>query len=474
MRRTDPQSRSAETAGTPPMSRWRRSARNRVLIGFLVMLVGVMASGAATFSHRVPVAIAQSAPSPTPRSLPTAPATATATPRVITIGRLTPTSAPSPTSAPTPREIVEIAPTATTAPTPTSLPSPPPTAIPTLPPTAVPAVIAPTLAPVQAVRIAFAAEDWVGGYYRGDSRAYGRPWVAVYGARSAYPRAALDFTLDATPGAPAGLTITGLDDELVTSNEIAVEVNGQDVFRGPSPFLNWDGVGNGANAAWTSAQFTIPAGVLRAGPNEIVVANLSPSANFNAPPYVLLADALLEVPGAEREKETPTSMANFTAADWAGGFYRGDSRFYGRPWVAVYGALSAYPRATLTFALDAKPRDKATLTLTGLDDEWADLNPMEIDVNGQAAFTGASPFVNWDGVGNGANAAWTQVSFTLPARLFRAGQNEITIANLSPAANFNAPPYILLADAALETPGAAITGPNDSERKRGRRDDSGQ
>ena len=44
---------------------------------------------------------------------------------------------------------------------------------------------------------------------------------------------------------------------------------------------------------------TIPADLLRRGRNEITIANLSPSGNFNAPPYVLLADATLEAPGAQ-------------------------------------------------------------------------------------------------------------------------------------------------------------------------------
>jgi hypothetical protein len=36
--------------------------------------------------------------------------------------------------------------------------------------------VAPTLAPAPDVRVSFTAEDWVGGYYRGDSQTYGRPW----------------------------------------------------------------------------------------------------------------------------------------------------------------------------------------------------------------------------------------------------------------------------------------------------------
>jgi hypothetical protein len=404
-------------------------------------------------------------PTSTPGSLPTATATTppsraalpTATAPVITIETPAPSGVtPSPTATAVP----------TTPPTPTATPlptaTPPPTATPL--PTATPTPpAAPTLAPARDVRLRFTAEDWAGGYYRGDSQAYGRPWVAVYGALSEFPRATLGFTLDATPGRAATISITGLDDEWETLNPITLEVNGEAVYTGPSPFLNWDGIGNGANAAWTTVPFTIPSGLLRAGPNEISFANNSPAASFDSPPYVLLADAVLEISGRATEVSTlvpivPSSdAAAFTAADWNGALYRGDAQFYGRPWSAIYGAASPYPQATIRFRLDAGPSGPATLTLTGLDDELADLNPIAIAVNDQQVFSGPSPFLNWDGVGNGADAAWTEVTVTIPGELLKRGRNQITVANLSPSGNVNAPPYVLLGDATLEAPGTSVT-----------------
>jgi hypothetical protein len=296
--------------------------------------------------------------------------------------------------------------------------------------------------------------------------------VAVYGVASAYPRATLDFTLPAAPSPAATLTIAGLDDEWETLNPIAVDVNGEQIYEGPSPYRNWDGVGRGENADWTEIAFTIPAGILRAGANELAVRNLSPAASFNAPPYLLLSDATLEIPGlSPGQPPAPaapaTSQATFGADAWRGGFFRGDSRTYGRPWTAVYGAASAYPRAALRFRLDAPPAGPAILTITGLDDELPALNPIAIEVNGRQVFTGPSPFANWDGLGNGANAAWTQAEITIPANLLHAGRNEVAIANLSPSGNFDAPPYILLADTTLQVPGTTITplAPDRSRRK---------
>ena len=435
-----------------------RAAIRSMQFAFTPDLLQAAAETTATPTPRV--VVIQRTPTPGPPATATAPpnraSLPTATPQVITIE--TPaatgnTPTPTPTTAPT-------IPPPTSTPLPTATPTATP--LPTATPSPAPQV-APTLAPARDVRLQFTAEDWIGGYYRGDSQSYGRPWTAVYGALSDYPRATLGFTLDATPGRAATISIAGLDDEWQTLNPVALEVNGQSVFSGPSPFVNWDGVGNGANAAWTTVSFTIPSGLLRAGPNEIAFANLSPAASFNAPPYVLLADATLEISGRATGDPTTVpivpsnSAGTFTAADWVGAYYRGDSQFYGRPWSAIYGAASKYPRATIRFRLDAQPSGPATLRLTGLDDELAELNPIAIEVNGQQVFSGPSPFLNWNGAGNGNDAAWTEVTVTIGADVLKRGRNEITIANLSPSGNFNAPPYVLLADARLDAPGVRVT-----------------
>ncbi|MFN8591004.1 MAG: hypothetical protein U0031_06020 [Thermomicrobiales bacterium] len=205
---------------------------------------------------------------------------------VATLPTPAPTATPSPTPSPIP------IPTATATPLPTATPTParPPTIAPVNPSRA------PTIAPPTTARGTFTAENWKGGFYRGDGLAYGRPWVAVYGALSPYPQATLQFAIAGVPAGDATLTVTGLDDEWAAANDVRLTANGQEIYRGPSPFPNWDGVGNGANAAWTAVAFTIPDGLLRDGENDITVANLTPADSFDAPPYVLLSDAVLELP----------------------------------------------------------------------------------------------------------------------------------------------------------------------------------
>jgi hypothetical protein len=151
------------------------------------------------------------------------------------------------------------------------------------------------------------------------------------------------------------------------------------------------------------------------------------------------------------------SAALIPAANWEGAYRPRDPLYFGRPWVAIYGDQSVYPRATALFRLDAPPTGPATLTLSGIDDEWLDLNPIAVEVNGQQVFAGASPFANWDGTTTGAPAAWTSTTVTIAPELLKAGRNRITIANLSPSINVGSPPYILLGDASLQAPGATVT-----------------
>ena len=54
------------------------------------------------------------------------------------------------------------------------------------------------------------------------------------------------------------------------------------------------------------------------------------------------------------------------------------------------------------------------MTITGLDDEWASVNPIVVMVNGTTIYDGVSPWPNWDGVGHGEDAAWTPATICRP------------------------------------------------------------
>jgi hypothetical protein len=185
--------------------------------------------------------------------------------------------------------------TAIELPTATPAPLPSPTSEPQIEPVNNVAPAAPTKqAAAKPVTLKFGAADWQGGYYRGDATWYGRPWTAVYGAQSAYPRVVLTVSLATAPKGSATLTITGLDDEWDGTNPIVVSVNGVEIFSGPSPFVSWDGVGQGEQAKWKAIKLKVPAGTLHKGDNEIALANMASSASVGAPPYVLVSDAVLK------------------------------------------------------------------------------------------------------------------------------------------------------------------------------------
>lgn len=142
---------------------------------------------------------------------------------------------------------------------------------------------------------------------------------------------------------------------------------------------------------------------------------------------------------------------SFGAGDWQGAF-AGDQTWYGRPWVAIYGAQSSYPSASIAFSLDAAPSGQATLALDGLDDEWPGNVSIAVQVNGVTIFSGPSPFQSWTGEGHGESANWTTATLTIPAGALQTGSNQITVSNVEPAANFGTGPYVLLSGAVITSP----------------------
>ena len=201
----------------------------------------------------------------------------------------------------------------------------------------------------------------------------------------------------------------------------------------------------------TRSVATAPAGIALA--TETPSPRASP-AGTPPPPAVSRATVT-----ATQAPSAAGSAGVIPAAIWEGAYHPRDALHFGRPWVAIYGNQSIYPRATAAFRLDAAPTGPATLTLTGIDDEWLDLNPIVVEVNGQQVFAGASPFANWDGTTTGAPTAWTPVTITIAPELLQAGRNRITIINLSPSVTVGSPPYVLLGDASLQAPGATVTVP---------------
>lgn len=180
-----------------------------------------------------------------------------------------------------------------------------------------------------------------------------------------------------------------------------------------------------------------------------------------------LAPTETTVPTEQVSQSPPTPTATpvpeadsveFEASDWVGGFYQSDpdlQAYYGRPWVAVYGAQSDYPQASLAFDLDATPEAPVEITLLGLDDELEALNQIAVEVNGRRVYAGADIFPNWNAV-SGDPSVWSEVRLTIDPSLLAAGVNALTLLSLEPNPSFNGPPYFLLGAGSITTTGVAL------------------
>ncbi|MEA2573092.1 MAG: eukaryotic-like serine/threonine-protein kinase [Chloroflexia bacterium] len=180
-------------------------------------------------------------------------------------------------------------------PPPTDTPAPPPptdTPPPPVVPTDTPEQVEPTAVVGGAAGgIALEDRDFIGGYFRSNGLYHGVTATWVYGQATQYSTMTALFNLDNAPEGDATLTITGLDSEDATKTPINIVVNGTDIYTGDNPLP--DDFRNGPNGAgnWGTAQWVIPAGVLRPGTNTLSITNLFPGGTINTVPFFMLDTA---------------------------------------------------------------------------------------------------------------------------------------------------------------------------------------
>ncbi len=155
--------------------------------------------------------------------------------------------------------------------------------------------------------------------------------------------------------------------------------------------------------------------------------------------------------GSQLLSSSGSSGSSITVApsDWMGAYTNLNTDFYGQDCVALYGQGSGYDSASLTFSLDGVPANGLTLTLSGIDDEYDQTNPLAFSVNGQRLTSeqGNESFPQWDA---SVPANFAQLVANLPAAAFVDGENTITISNLAPNGQVNVGPYLLLGEGTLE------------------------
>src|SRR5690348_3614736 len=113
----------------------------------------------------------------------------------------------------------------------------------------------------------------------------------------------------------------------------------------------------------------------------VVLGGFARQVGAKTPAAQTAADVTIQVLSQQQSPASATSSSlvnptasvvttlTFAAASWQGGWLRNNSGFLGRPWVAIYGAQSNYPRASLVFSLDDVPTGDVRVVLTGICDE---------------------------------------------------------------------------------------------------------
>jgi hypothetical protein len=92
------------------------------------------------------------------------------------------------------------------------------------------------------------------------------------------------FRVAAIPGDAVFLHVMGRDDDAAAPCPIKIRLNGQVVFAGPSGF---------PGDAWAWRRFPLPAGALRTGDNELVIANAAAEGQMGMPPWFMVGRAAL-------------------------------------------------------------------------------------------------------------------------------------------------------------------------------------
>lgn len=164
-----------------------------------------------------------------------------------------------------------------------------------------PTVAAPTPAPVVEYTGTFGPQELVGAYRRNDGTLYGRQNAALYSVGTGYEAGTLTFSVAEAPTGPLTLVLTGLDDELSGKNRLVVTINGTMIFAGPNTFPNTPmsdhGVG-GASRYWGEMAIPVPAELLVAGENTLVLENAAPGGKLGTP-YILINSVEFVAPAAK-------------------------------------------------------------------------------------------------------------------------------------------------------------------------------
>ncbi|HEV2108192.1 MAG TPA: serine/threonine-protein kinase [Thermomicrobiales bacterium] len=176
---------------------------------------------------------------------------------------------------------------------------------------------------------------------------------------------------------------------------------------------------------------------------------------FSAPPTIVSSGAA-SVDSSENVQDASLSSQGaqgasivFSPYDWSGACTGIDESMYGREAVAIRGAQSPCPSATLSFTLDEAPATDTTLTINGFNGENVPLLAA-LEINGSRSSSSQQFFEMWDGDLSSVSSTWGTAQLSLPPGYLQAGRNTISLVSTTPGSGSWGPPYLLLGEATLE------------------------
>jgi len=146
-----------------------------------------------------------------------------------------------------------------------------------------------------------------------------------------------------------------------------------------------------------------------------------------------------------------TSGVELRGIDFQGG---AQSHFgavqYGRPQVNYVYAQSTGAAASMTarFTLATVPTEPQVLLLEAMDDDAATRCRIRISLNGHDLVRGPSGF---------SDARWQRRTWPIPTGTLRSGTNVVSILNEEPQGNLGAPPWFMVARAAVAEAGYKLS-----------------
>ncbi len=143
-------------------------------------------------------------------------------------------------------------------------------------------VLAGSATAAQPALVAFKGSEFVGGAaHRFGQSMHGEQVNYVYSAANG-PDAVMSasFEVKKAPVGPMFLHLKGRNDDAAGTCKIRVALNDKTLLEGPAPF---------PADKWATHRIEIPSGLLRTGPNQVVISNIEPAGVVGMPPWFMLA-----------------------------------------------------------------------------------------------------------------------------------------------------------------------------------------